>query len=380
MFLYGLSAVLIGPALPGIIQTYGLSLSSGGLISALQNAGGIAGAALAILFADRVRRPLGVVVSFSLLGMVWALIGIRMPLVQLMILFAASGLLIRTLDVFLNAHTGAVVGSSSGRPMNVLHMFFSVGAFLGPILARSAMSAGVSWQVVYLGTGLLYLGLLLPAAPRLRRYLETTGTSGRHTVATRPARLTGRPARGILLLATALFFYSIHQGGISTWVPYFFEFSGRSSAYVASVALSIYWLGIIAGRFTASRVVDRVGHRALLVYGGVISGAATVGAVLVQGAVSGIVLLFVAGLMSGATIPLAYSLGYGIAPGRTGALTAVMSLVMLGGRFLGPWLVGIVADSSSIGTAMLIPAVSVGVTGLLVLPLARHRQVRDAAP
>ena len=380
MVLYGLTAILIGPTLPGIIADYELSLASGGLVSAMQNAGGIIGSFAAALIADRLRRPLGVVISFVLLGSVWFMIGSASELLWVIGWFAVSGALIRVLDVFLNAHTGAIAGSASGRPMNVLHMFFSIGALLGPIAARGIMGTGVSWRGVYLASAGLYVGVVLLASIRLRRYVQfepmPTIAVPDHAAGQSEPR-TGQPAqrghtrRAVALLAAALFFYAIHQIGVSTWTPFFMENVREAAPAIASAALSVYWVGIMVGRFIASRAVERRGPRLLLIAGSF--GSAAASAVVAAAVPVPVVIaaLLVAGMLSGATIPLAYSLGYRLTRSRLGALTAVLSLVMLAGRFLGPWVIGIIADAYGMRLAMLLPALALLAVGALIAPVRR---------
>lgn len=179
MFLYGLSAMLIGPTLPGMIREFSLTLSAGGFIGSMQNAGGFVGSIAALLIADRLSRPRTIVVSFLLLGASLLAVGLSSTYSMLIVIFAATGFFIRTLDVMLNAHTGDVAGLRSrrapaagtdggaGRSMSTLHMFFSIGAFPGPIVARGVMEAGTGWDAVYRWVGFGYLAVALGASPWL---------------------------------------------------------------------------------------------------------------------------------------------------------------------------------------------------------------------
>ncbi|MDA3948811.1 MAG: MFS transporter, partial [Spirochaeta sp.] len=194
MLLYGLSAVLIGPTLPGMISSFDLTLGQAGFIGAMQNVGGIAGALLALLIADRVSHTKSAVVSFILLGIALFAVGISHRYGIVLVTFAATGLFIRIMDVMLNAGTGdfavaraveseraeavrpgqAVPTNRSGRDLSTLHMFFSIGAFAGPVAARAIMGAGMSWSQVFRWTGVAYLVVAVLAMPWLRRYGRIT--------------------------------------------------------------------------------------------------------------------------------------------------------------------------------------------------------------
>ncbi len=379
MLLYGLSAVLIGPTLPGMIQSFELTLGQGGFISAAQNAGGFAGAILSLWIADRISRPWTAVVSFVLLAVALFAVGLAPDYLALLAAFALTGFFIRTLDVALNAHTGTLAGARSGRAMSLLHMFFSVGAFTGPIVARAIMTAGVGWNDVYRAVGVGYLAVVLLGIGLLRRYVaarpnsaatsrpraETGPAGGADIGAGQPRRAGAAVVLPILLLGGTLFFYAVHQVGLTSWVPYFLEHGRGAGADVAGLGLSAYWVGIIGGRFLASRLVERVGATRILVAGCVVSAAATLGAVSVPSVVAAEGLLVLAGVSSGATIPLAYAAGYAVAPAQAGRITAVMSVVMLVGRFAGPWAIGLVADATSLVPAMVIPGAALLVSAAL---------------
>jgi fucose permease len=170
----------------------------------------------------------------------------------------------------------------------------------------------------------------------------------------------------VATLGAAIFFYAIHQVGLTAWVPYYLESSRGAGANAASIGLSAYWVGIIVGRFLVSRIVDRLGAAPLLIVGCLASAGATLAAVLVSRVLPAQALLVLAGITSGATIPLAYSFGFSFLPQRTGGVTALMALIMLIGRVLGPWSIGIVGDKSGLIAAMTIPAGALVFTSLLV--------------
>ncbi len=391
MFLYGLSAVLIGPAMPGMIADFGLSHSGAGLVGSVQSAGGFVGAIAALWIADRYSRSLMMLVSFALVGASLLAIGGASSYAMLLGAFALSGFFVRLLDVMLNAHTGSLVHGDSGRGMSALHMFFSIGAFLGPVAARALMRAGLTWADVFLVVGASYFAALALSSRWLRDYVKTgraghvSGAAGARTGAVARAKpvhaadasgpAPGAPRLLIGVLGTILLFYAIHQIGVTAWLPYYLEAARGADPDVASMGLSLYWIGIIGGRFLASRSAPRLGASNILFAGALAAAVATGAAVLVSSPLLAGMLAAVAGVTSGATIPLAYSVGFTVAPTRTGAVTAVMSVIMLAGRLLGPWLIGAVADASTLPVAMMIPAVVLLAAGALagaVVVLARR--------
>ncbi len=375
MLLYGVSAVLIGPTLPGIVADLEISLGAAGLIGSMQNAGGFAGALIMLLIAERMSRPKTVIVSFGLLAAALVWIGVSATYVLLLIAFAASGLFIRVLDVMLNAYTGELAGADSGRRLSALHTFFGVGAFGGPLLAAAAMRAGANWSSVYLVTGAGYVLILLGFAAVMRSYFDTRsyeddpgsthGGTDHSTANAEASRKLASPNGIIVGLGVLLFFYAIHQIGVISWLPYFLQNQRGTGADFASVGLSMYWVGIIAGRIVASLLADRVGSARMLCVGLFLAAVAAGFGVFVPHGVHAVLLFAVAGVAGGATIPLAYSVGYGAAPGNVGRITAILAVIMLAGRVIGPWLIGVTADTTNLIAGMSIPAVVLAAAGAL---------------
>ena len=383
MLLYGVSAVLIGPTLPGIVAQFNLSLGAAGLIGTLQNTGGFLGAVVALIIADRFPRPAMILGSFALLAAALFAVGAAGRYVTLAAAFAASGVFIRILDVMLNAHTGDLASADSGRALSALHMFYSIGAFAGPLVTRALMRSGVSWAGVYLAVGFGYLVVLFGTAGFFRAYLAS---GSRRPVREQPPVVKGRSGRRsarllVGMLGVLLFFYAIHQIGIVTWLPYYLEAERGAGSDLAGFSLSVYWVGIMGGRFASSRVVVRIDARRILCAGGLLAAAATAGGVLVPLPGAAVTLFGVAGLMSGATIPLAYSVGYTLLPERTGSVTAWMSMIMLSGRLLGPWFVGAAADRATLVAGMMIPALALlgsGALGAAILVALRRPHAEQA--
>lgn len=368
MLLYGISALVLGPTLPGIIVDLDLSLGEAGFIGSVQNAGGMVGALVCVFAADRVHAPAAALGSFFLLGVSLILIGSAGSYHLLLAAFVSMGLWIRVLDVMLNAHTATVGGRRGASRLSLLHMFFSLGAFAGPLVTRAILSTEAQWNLVYTSLGLVFCGLVPASSPWLGGYLHSVpapetvrGMKAGHPA---PDALRGRRVvRAMGPAAVVLLLYAIHQVGISSWLPYYLETVRLFPPDRAGFALSMYWIGIIAGRLAAARWADTLGVRRFLAIGLGAGAGATAVCILVPHGATAMVAALVAGACAGATIPLTFSQVYRTMPARKGAVTAVLSLAMLAGRLLGPWVVGALGDLAGL-------TLSMPLTALVLLPAA----------
>ncbi len=93
-------------------------------------------------------------------------------------------------------------------------------------------------------------------------------------------------------------------------------------------------------------------------------------------AITGFIL---AGLLTGATIPLTMALAYAHLPGRTGSVTAVVYGLMMIGRLIGPWSIGSVGDRLGLEIGILIAAGVLFIVALAAYIVERRDRRLDSS-
>lgn len=382
MALHGVASVMIGTTLPEMIRSFDLTLSQGGLIVSAQSAGGLAAMFAGLALADRIRKPLGILISVVLAGLLLGMAGLSPGYWLLVIVFFVLGIVVQNLDLLLNAHTGDIVPKDRTRTLTVLHMLYGIGAFTGPTLARSLLDRSMSWNSVYWIVGGIYLAAAAVSLIWVRGYVSLTGGAP----ADEESVVTGQSAGGepvdtrrqwvsVTLLGLVVLFYAVHQLGTTSWLPLYLESTLGVRPAVGSVGLSLYWVGIIASRFLVSRFGSRIGEVRVLVWGSILGGVVLGGSVLIASPAVAIIGFILAGLLTGATIPLVMALAYAHLPGRTGSVTAVIYGLMMIGRLIGPLSIGSVADRLGLGVGIIIAAGVLFVAALMAyLVVLRDRR------
>lgn len=378
MALLGVGSIMIGTTLPEMIRSFGLTLSQGGFIVSAQSAGGLVAMFAGLALADRIRKPLGILISAVLVGLLLGMAGLSAGYWLLVVVFFVLGIVVQILDLLLNAHTGDIVPKDRTRTLNVLHMLYGIGAFIGPTLARWLLDQSLSWNSVYWIVGGIYLAAAAGSLIWVRGYVSLTGGASvddESTAMEQPGRGEPVAARrqwvNVTLLGLVVLFYAIHQLGTTSWLPFYLESTLFVRPAVASVGLSLYWFGIITSRFFASMFASRIGEMRVLVWGSIIGGVVLMGSVLIASPAIAILGFILAGFLTGATIPLVMALAYAHLPGRTGSVTAVVYGLMMIGRLIGPWSIGSVGDRLGLEVGIIIAA---GV--LFVAALAAYLVVR----
>ena len=357
MSLYGVSIVMIGTLVPELLQYFEVSLSEIGFLMTIQCFGGILALFLGSRFAEKVKKSLIIPIAFGALGLGLLTVGNSPSFIVLQSAFFITGFFIRITDIFLNAFVGQMHQAESGIYLNRLHMFFSIGAFTGPFYSGILIKLDFHWQQIYSIIGILFvvsalLGywFILP----MGRIQKTQKPQNR--IPLNFLEIIQDPK--IWILGVTLLFYSFHQLSVTVWLPYYMEDSLGASKETANLAISLFWFGIILGRLFVSIIVKNQDPARLLSFG------AFVGAVLLVGGIySRDILLttsayFLVGLLTGAVIPLAFTICYKIFPEVIALATTFLSIFLLSGQMVGPWLLGISAEIFTIHHAIFLTVIT----------------------
>ncbi|MGA1231264.1 MAG: MFS transporter, partial [bacterium] len=357
MSLYGVSIVMIGTLVPELLQYFEVSLSDIGFLMTIQCFGGILALFLGSRFAEKVKKSLIIPIAFGSLGLGLLVVGYSASFLVLQTAFFLTGFFIRITDIFLNAFVGQIHQENSGIYLNRLHMFFSIGAFTGPFYSGMLIKLDFHWQQIYSIIGILFvvsalLGcwFILPIG-KMHQTQSPMNRAPLHFL-----EIIQDPK--IWILGATLLFYSFHQLSVTVWLPYYMEDSLGASKEMANLAISLFWFGIILGRFFVSIIVKNQDPARLLSFG------AFVGAfLLVVGIYSRDIFLttsayFIVGLLTGAVIPLAFTICYKIFPEVIALATTFLSIFLLSGQMVGPWLLGVSAEMFSINNAIFLTVIT----------------------
>jgi fucose permease len=318
MFAYAVSVTLAGSLMESLLSAYDLAYSGGGLVFTFQALGGIVSILSAIYIADRVSKPVLVGACFVVYAAALVLAGTAPAYWALLALFFGIGAATRLLDSLLNATVSDLHGRNRGRYLNLLHACFGLGALTGPLYFRFLMLRVERFTDSLLFLGLACAGLAflyLPVGVLSHRLLrggqrQVDGTE--HLEESADGSALGHPA--VWALAGGMLFYTAHQGGCTAWLPLYTREVLQASPLLADAALSLFWVGIVAGRLGASLLPRRVRPLSAVVWGGALGTLVlAVGYLTAREAVL-LPALVVTGMLTGAIIPLMVAEGCGWFP------------------------------------------------------------------
>lgn len=249
-----------------------------------------------------------------------------------------------------------------GRALNVLHLFFSLGALASPLVVGRLVEAGVAWQAIIgvTAAAAIPLAVLLALAPL---------PSGRHH---RSGAIDGARiglALPLVALAIAIGCYVASEVGVSNWLVRFLE---TASIGLATSALALFWGSLALGRMVSAKLGDRFDHARFAAAAALIAAIALVAATLVPSLPASIVLFGVVGFAYGPVYPLIMAVAGDRFPGRSAAVGGFLAGFAVIGAIVYPPVMGFISVGLGLGAAMLGAAALAFACSLVLFGVARR--------
>jgi FHS family L-fucose permease-like MFS transporter len=245
--LFGTSMTLVGAALPRILGDFGWTYAAAGAVIAASAVTYF----LSSFLSGRILKKIGPKATI-LIGLASCVVGLAF--------FAATPSFL--LNLLLNALIGAGQGlieptvnlaalrmdeKSTGRPMNLMHGAFAIGAVGRSDRTRPHHVHGpVPWTLLFRAIAVLFAdprrtALALMPFSRLGRAKEERAPGAAD------ADLRKNPA--YWLGFACLLLYVGAELGISNWIAEYFVRIFAAAPAFASLTVSLFWIGLLAGRF-----------------------------------------------------------------------------------------------------------------------------------
>jgi len=249
----------MGPSLPFIGKEFGASLGILGLLASVWNLGyvsTVAGGALS----DRYGELVVMALSFLLVGGdVW-LASTAASYQALAGSFLLAGVGAAFAEASMNPLIAKLYPEKSGFAINVLRVFWGVGAFSGPSLAGFLIARYGSWRLPYLAASATFIPFALATIALSLKKPRLTLAPKRNV----PGNAYAGSLAPLGLLVASAFFYFGAELGINAWLPSFLMLERNFSVKSSGLAVSLFWAFMAAGRLILGSLVDKVGYRRAL--------------------------------------------------------------------------------------------------------------------
>jgi FHS family L-fucose permease-like MFS transporter len=365
-FLIAMAIVSIGPLLHPMMRDLGIPLSRGGLVSA----GLFLGNASAVVVLNTVLarlRPKTVLLSATLLqATALAVAGLASRnlwslFVAYLFVGFAGALMNTTCWIWISAH---MVQNRAATALRMI-LFFALAMMAVPLILGVALDAGASWRWLLVAEGGVSLlsGLALVFLP----LLDVPGRQNvrlaqfRQVIAFNPKLLLG--------IVIAGFTYVGAEMTINVWLPKFQLDVFAVSDTRAGLAVTLFWIGLIAGRLAVIRLTRRFSPARLLLVCTCTLAVFVVALAVVPSQNAALVFSVCAGLGASASYGLIGSYAGRFPEWQSAVASSLFILSGAVGSIAFPYLLGPLASAAGFRVALAIvavPALVCGAASLLI--------------
>jgi fucose permease len=364
LLMVGIHAGWIGPFLPEIARTVRLPVERVGLIVSAGSAGYFA----SVLIAGEINQRLSArkVLAGAMVLFTAGLAGLAVApgLAGLLGAGVLIGLANGGIDIGANALIVELNRERLASALNYLHVLFGVGALLGPLIVSAAFAAHLSYWWIFGGGAIACAAIAYRLRATATIEVQTEPAAGGGFVA-----MLSRPV--IWAISAVMFLYVGAEIGIGTWLFLYLRMAGALSPMLASSGVSIYWLGLVAGRGFSGRIGHRMAIPVFTMMSCALSAVALV-VLIVAPTMSGLAALamFVIGFGFGPVFPNMIASGAARFPSEVGRMTSIVIAGAALGGIAGPWIMGVAITAVSARASMEVALAATLAMGALAITLS----------
>jgi fucose permease len=275
----------------------------------------------------------------------------------------------------LNTSTNALVsdlfGEKRGPMLNLLGIFYGIGALCVPLLA-----AVIAGHLPIAPQLLLCAGLAAACAMLFLAIKFPAGSAAQSFSWSQALQVARYP--GVLVLGLLLFCQSGNEASISGWSSTYIGDTGLG-ARTATLILAGYWAALMAGRLVVARLLGFVGKEKMVLASGI---GALVGAEILLTNRSATMLVagvLVIGLSYAGVFPTTLAIAGDAYRKMAGSVFGLLFAIALLGGMSFPWAVGYISQSLGVRYGMVVPLA--GAAGICLMGwriLTTHNRREDS--
>lgn len=268
----GLPDSLLGSSWPIMNVELGVPVGNAGFVSMIVSTGTI----ISSLFSHRLIKKFGTgritVISVAMTAI--ALLGFSLSpsFIWLLLCAVPLGLGAGAVDSGLNEF---VAEHYAAKHMNWLHCFWGLGAMLGPVLISALTQWGHTWRSGYITISVIQFALvavLLFSLPMWKKYETTTIELDSNINPDKAASGFFAPFRvkGAPLAMITFFLYTSIEATLMLWGASYLVNVKNVSPESAAGLISLFFLGITAGRMVSGFITYKLENETLIRIGSVL--------------------------------------------------------------------------------------------------------------
>ncbi|HDJ89406.1 MAG TPA: MFS transporter, partial [Thermoprotei archaeon] len=245
---------LLGPIIPHIVSQYNLSYSDMGFIAGITYIGGsisfIGGFIISITGYFWLT-----ILSLILMSLGLIMFPLTIPTIFMYLSYFLIGLGSGFFETAVNPLIAEIYSERKGMFLNIIHVGWNVGAFIGPSMIGIVLMENISWKYIYSISSIL---LLLETLLLLSLKKHVSRKSGMETIFDKNI-FHSREIILFIPIAIGMFLYLGCEQAVNIWLPTLIKNRGGSET-ISSISIAVFWITIGIGRIIWSPIIDSFGY------------------------------------------------------------------------------------------------------------------------
>lgn len=361
-FVNGMLALMLGAVMPAILTDFNMGYDRGGMLLSSQSIGNLIASFLGGIIPIYLGRKNSIVMLSSMSAIGFAGMMITKSPVILLIMFFLTGIGRGSVSNINNAIVNDVSDGKPG-PLNVLHTFFAIGAFMAPFIASWCFTSDLGWKYAIGIVAVLAVTMVI-----IFSMMKIDNVKGKRREKKEGEKSSFDFLKNVdfYLSSGILFFYVGVEYAVNGWIVTYLKDTGIMSTSLAQKILSILWIVIIFGRLFCAYISKVVDKKTILL-------TSSIGTMLffvlfmmcsniwaIVGCILGL------GLCLSGIYPTTIANAGEIIKGSGLAMGTLLAVAGLGGIIM-PYVTGIVAEKNGITGGMI--AITVAVVFMFICTL-----------
>jgi FHS family glucose/mannose:H+ symporter-like MFS transporter len=257
--LTGCTHVIFGAVLPELLTHYGRSYSDGGMLVFLEFGGFLLGVLSMPAFSRRFSRRSTITMAFGLLFLAMITIVMLPPWSLAVSLTFIAGMAFGLVEASISTFVLMAAKDKQASAFSTLEVFFGLGALFMPIVSSILIANGL-WKYGFmllgisaLATGLIWSKLSLGEHDELLAH-----KADRTQPDIKPPALTRSSLTFLILFMLVFFLYVGMENTIVNFLPSIFIDQMHTTSSVSTLAVTAYWIAMVAGRLFAGVLAEKM--------------------------------------------------------------------------------------------------------------------------
>jgi fucose permease len=326
MFVFGFAENLKGMSIPPIRQEFHINFTTIGIMVFCSSLGYLVACLLGGVgcekFGQKYMLSLGYTLLISATLSMYFASCFWMVCIFMFFMFTGMGLF----ESACNALAGQVFTKNTALMMNLLHLFYGIGAIIGPAFAGMMLLKGFTWKQYHLLAAAIiavfFLAMLLVKFPKPVALEEHMRLSLRQVITD----------RSVWLLGIALGFAVTLELGTSNWLVNYLSVAYSMNVTKTSFYMSFFYVTFVFGRLFGGFIVEKLGYIKCIIAFTICTLFLHITAAILK--IDGAILISMTGFFIAIIFPTAmaivvkeYKYGTGTVMGFVIALSAIINMI-----------------------------------------------------